>query len=288
MGLGPAADMWGGGLYWGAPAGRTTLTGEGTQHMDGHSPILVSTNTALVSYDPCYGYELAHIVEDGLRRMYGDEPEDIAYYITAYNEPMEQPAEPADVDVEGILKGMHLLCEGSMEGVNPDARRAQLLASGVGVPWAHRAQELLKADWGVVADVWSVTSWGELRRDGLECNEQSFLHPELPQRVPFVTQRLSGRPGPVIATSDYMKAVQDQIREWVPTDYTVLGADGFGFSDTRAAARRVVHIDAVSMVVATLQTLARRGEVPAEWAAQAAERYSLLDVSAAAAPVEEH
>ena len=283
-----AGDQLARGFVVGATAGRTTLTGEGTQHMDGHSPILVSTNTALVSYDPCYGYELAHIVEDGLRRMYGDEPEDIAYYITAYNEPMEQPAEPADVDVEGILKGMHLLCEGSMEGVNPDARRAQLLASGVGVPWALRAQELLKADWGVVADVWSVTSWGELRRDGLECNEQSFLHPELPQRVPFVTRCLSGRPGPVIATSDYMKAVQDQIREWVPTDYTVLGADGFGFSDTRAAARREVHIDAVSMVVATLQTLARRGEVPAEWAAQAAERYGLLDVSAAAAPVEEH
>ncbi|RLP08897.1 pyruvate dehydrogenase (acetyl-transferring), homodimeric type [Propionibacterium australiense] len=277
-----AADQLGRGFYIAATAGRTTLTGEGTQHMDGHSPILVSTNTALVSYDPCYGYELAHIVEDGLRRMYGDEPEDIAYYITTYNEPMEQPAEPENVDVEGILKGMYLLREGSMEGVDPAAPRAQLLASGPGVPWALQAQQMLRDDWGVVADVWSVTSWGELRRDGLECNEQAFLHPELAQRVPFVTQKLSGRPGPVVATSDYMKAVQDQIREWVPTDYTVLGADGFGFSDTRAAARRTLHIDAVSMVVATLQALARRGEAPGEWAQQAADRYGLLDVSAAA------
>jgi len=149
----------------------------------------------------------------------------------------------------------------------------------VGVPWALEAQELLKKDFGVVADVWSVTSWNELRRDGLECDEQAFLHPELPARKPFVTQQLEGRPGPFVAVSDFMRQVQDQIREWVPGDFVSLGADGFGFSDTRGAARRVLHIDGPSIVVRTLQALAKRGEIPVEWAVQAADRYHLLDVS---------
>lgn len=275
-----AADQLAKGFYLGATAGRTTLTGEGTQHMDGHSPLIASTNTGVVSYDPAYAYEISYIVQDGLRRMYGDDPEDVAFYLTVYNEPMVQPPEPENVDVEGILKGMYLLKEGSMEGVNPDARRAQLLASGVGVPWALEAQELLKKDWGVVADVWSVTSWGELRTDGMRCDQQSFLYPGMGTEVPYVTQRLQGRPGPVLATSDYMRAVSDQIREWVPTDYVTLGADGFGFSDTRPAARRELHIDAVSLVVRTLQTLAKRGELPEDWAVKAADQYGLLDVHA--------
>ena len=274
-----ASDQLARGFYIGATAGRTTLTGEGLQHMDGHSHLLAATNTGLVSYDPAYGYEIAEIVRAGLDRMYGDNPEDVCYYITVYNEPMEQPAEPADVDLEGIRRGIHLVCEGSFEGVGPDARRAQLLASGVGVPWALEAQELLKKDFGVVADVWSVTSWNELRRDGLECDEQAFLHPELPARKPFVTQQLEGRPGPFVAVSDFMRQVQDQIREWVPGDFVSLGADGFGFSDTRGAARRVLHIDGPSIVVRTLQALAKRGEIPVEWAVQAADRYHLLDVS---------
>ena len=272
-----AADQMARGFYLAATAGRTTLTGEGTQHMDGHSPILVSTNTALVSYDPCYGYEIAHIVRDGLRRMYGDDPEDISYYITAYNEPMVQPGEPENADIEGIVKGMHLISEGKGD---PTAPHAQLLASGVGVPWALEAARLLAEDWGVVADVWSVTSWGELRRDGLECEEQAFLNADAPVRVPFVTQKLQGREGPVVATSDYMHAVPDQIRQWVPGDYVTLGADGFGFSDTRPAARRQLHIDAASMVVRTLQALAKRGEVDAAKPREAFDKYQLLDVHA--------
>jgi len=279
-GIWAAADQLARGFLIGATAGRTTLTGEGTQHMDGHSPMLAATNPAVVCYDPAYAYEIAHIMQDGLRRMYGDNPEDVIYYITVYNEPMVQPAEPEGVDTEGILKGMYLLREGSFDGVNADARRAQILASGVGVAWALEAQELLKRDFGVVADVWSVTSWNELRRDGLAADEQAFLHPESPAPVPWVTQKLQGRPGPVIAVSDYMRQVQDQIINWVPGDFASLGADGFGFSDTRAAARRFFHIDGPSIAVRTLQLLARRGEVDPSWPGRAAEKYRIHDVTA--------
>ena len=270
-----AADQMTRGFLIGATAGRTTLTGEGLQHADGHSHLLAETNPAVVAYDPAYVYELTHIVKDGLRRMYGDQPENVYYYLTVYNEPMVQPAEPENVDVEGILKGMHRISEGSGDGP-----RAQLLASGVGVPWALEAQELLKDDWGVAADVWSVTSWNELRRDGLACDEHNFLHPQEEPRTAYVTQRLAGTQGPVVATSDWERGVQDQIREWVPGDYVTLGADGFGFSDTRAAARRFFHIDGPSLAVRTLQELGRRGEVDPALAAQAAEKYRLLDVTA--------
>ncbi|CAL8977812.1 Pyruvate dehydrogenase E1 component [Propionicimonas sp. T2.31MG-18] len=277
-----AADQLARGFLIGATAGRTTLTGEGTQHMDGHSHMIAATNPAVVAYDPAYGYEIAHIVEDGLRRMYGEKPEDVIYYLTVYNEPMPQPAEPENVDAEGIVRGMYLLKEGSFEGVGEDARRAQLLASGVGVAWALEAQELLKRDFGVVADVWSVTSWNELRRDGLACDEQRFLHPGQDNPVPWVTQKLQGRPGPVIAVSDYMRQVQDQILNWVPGEFASLGADGFGFSDTRAAARRFFHIDGPSIVVRTLQQLAASGQVDPSWPARAAEQYRIDDVSAGA------
>ncbi len=279
-GIWAAADQLSRGFMIGATAGRTTLTGEGTQHMDGHSHMIAATNPAVVAYDPAYGYELAHIMQDGLRRMYGENPEDVIYYITVYNEPMVQPAEPENVDVEGILKGMYLLKEGSFEGVGQDARRAQLLASGVGVAWALEAQELLKKDFGVVADVFSVTSWNELRRDGLRCDEQKFLHPGEDNPVAWVTQKLQGRPGPVIAVSDYMRQVQDQIINWVPGEFASLGADGFGFSDTRAAARRFFHIDGPSLVVRTLQQLAASGQVDPTWPARAAELYRLDDVTA--------
>ena len=277
-----AADQMSRGFMLGATAGRTTLTGEGLQHADGHSPLLASTNTAVVSYDPAYGYEIAHIVQDGLRRMYGDRPENIFYYITLYNEPNVQPPEPEGIDAEGILKGMYLLSPGSTDGLGEDAKRVQLLGSGVGVPWVLEAQELLRNDWGVVADVWSVTSWGELRRDGLAADEQAFLHPEEPERVPYVTQRLKDAPGPVVAVSDYMRAVQEQIAPWVPGDFAALGADGFGFSDTRAAARRYFHIDGPSVAVRALQMLAKRGEIDVSVAREAAARYRLLDVTAGA------
>ncbi|HEY5246847.1 MAG TPA: pyruvate dehydrogenase (acetyl-transferring), homodimeric type, partial [Dermatophilaceae bacterium] len=179
-----AADQMSRGFMLGATAGRTTLTGEGLQHADGHSPLLASTNTAVVTYDPAYAYEIARIMQDGLRRMYGGQPENVIYYLTLYNEPNVQPPEPEDLDTEGLLKGMYLLSAGSDEGLGESPRRVQLLASGVGVPWVLEAQELLRSDWGVVADVWSVTSWGELRRDAMACDEQAFLHPEQEQRVP--------------------------------------------------------------------------------------------------------
>jgi len=275
-----AADQMSRGFLIGATAGRTTLTGEGLQHADGHSPLLASTNPAVVSYDPAYGYEIAHIMQDGLRRMYGDQPENVIYYITVYNEPNVQPAEPESVDAEGILRGMYLLAPGSGDGLPEDARRVQLLASGVGVPWVLEAQELLRHDWGVVADVWSVTSWGELRRDGLASDEQAFLRPDEPEHVPYVTQRLKDAPGPVVAVSDYMRAVQEQIAPWVPGDFAALGADGFGFSDTRAAARRYFHIDGPSVAVRALQMLAKRGEIDESVPREAAARYRLLDITA--------
>ncbi|MBC9956951.1 pyruvate dehydrogenase (acetyl-transferring), homodimeric type [Yimella sp. cx-51] len=275
-----AADQMSRGFMIGATAGRTTLTGEGLQHADGHSLLLASTNPAVAAYDPAYAYEIAHIMQDGLQRMYGDDPENLIYYLTVYNEPMQQPKEPEKVDVDGILKGIYKLSEGSSEGLGDDARRVQLLASGVGVPWALEAQQLLKDDWGVVADVWSVTSWGELRRDGLAADEHNFLHQEQEPRIPYITQKLQGAPGPVIATSDWMRSVQDQVRQWVPQEFVSLGADGFGFSDTRPAARRFFHIDGPSMAVRALQMLVERGELDASYPKKAAEKYNLLDVRA--------
>ncbi|MBF0721321.1 pyruvate dehydrogenase (acetyl-transferring), homodimeric type [Sanguibacter inulinus] len=273
-----AGDQLTRGFIIGATAGRTTLTGEGLQHADGHSPLIAGTNTAIVQYDAAYGYELRHIVRDGMQRMYGtDESRDqnVMYYLTVYNEPMVQPAEPEDVDVEGILRGIHKVA--TAEGEGP---RAQILASGVGVPWALEAKELLSKDWGVQADVWSVTSWNELRRDGLAAEQHNFLNPSEPAREAYLTEKLKDAQGPFVATSDFDHLVPDQVRQWVPGDYAVLGADGFGFSDTRAAARRYFKIDGPSVVVRTLQQLAKRGEVPAEAAAQAIEKYKLHDVNA--------
>jgi pyruvate dehydrogenase E1 component len=287
-GLWAAADQMSRGFLLGATAGRTTLTGEGLQHADGHSLLLASSNPAVVAYDPAYGFEIAHIMRDGLRRMYGSDAgsadeesaKNLMYYLTLYNEPIVQPPEPEDVDVQGILMGMHRYAPGSTEGLADDAPRTQLLASGVAVPWALEAQQLLRDDWGVVADVWSVTSWGELRREAMACDEERFLHPENERRVPYVTQRLQDAPGPVVAVSDYMKAVQDQIAPWVPGTFSALGADGFGFSDTRAAARRFFHIDGPSLAVRALQLLADEGKVDAGAPGEAAQRYQLLDVTA--------
>jgi pyruvate dehydrogenase E1 component len=272
-----AADQMTRGFIVGATAGRTTLTGEGLQHADGHSPLLASTNPAVVAYDPAYGYEIGHIVRSGLERMYGGQHPDpnVMYYITLYNEPIVQPAEPEGVDAEGIVRGIHRVQSRTGNGV-----AAHLLASGVSVPWAIEARRILADEWGVDADVWSVTSWNELRRDGIAAEEEAFLHPDRPARRPFVAERLADSPGPIVAVSDYMHAVQDQIRQFVPNDFASLGADGFGFSDTRAAARRFFKIDVQSIVVRTLQLLARREEVPADAPAEAIERYRLLDVNA--------
>jgi len=276
------ADQLGRGFVLGATAGRTTLTGEGLQHADGHSLLLASTNPAAVAYDPAFAFEIAHIVRDGLRRMYAGGPngtgEDIFYYLTIYNEPIVQPAEPENADVEGILRGMHLYSPAlGVEG----RPRAQVLASGVAMPWARRAQRLLGEEWGVDADVWSVTSWNELRRDAVTCEEANLLDPSDTPRVPYVAARLADTSGPVVTVSDFMRAVPDQISRWVPTDYSSLGTDGFGFADTRGAARRFFHVDAESIVLAVLTALAKRGEVKPEAPREAIDQYKLLDVTAA-------
>ncbi|MFC4610112.1 pyruvate dehydrogenase (acetyl-transferring), homodimeric type [Streptomyces maoxianensis] len=263
------ADQLGKGFIVGATAGRTTLTGEGLQHADGHSHLIASTNPASLNYDPAFAYEIGVIVKDGLRRMYGPAAENVFYYLTVYNEPKVQPAMPEGVE-EGILRGLYRFKEGV--AATADAPRLQLLASGTAIHWALDAQELLSSDWGVAADVWSATSWGELRRDALEADE-ALLHGE--QRTPYVTQALEDAPGPVLAVSDWMRQVPDQISQWVEQDYSSLGTDGFGLSDTRAAARRHFGVDAQSITVAALAQLARRGEVPASAVKEARERYGL-------------
>ncbi|MFV2121589.1 transketolase-like TK C-terminal-containing protein, partial [Streptomyces sp. Act-28] len=247
------ADQLGRGFLVGATAGRTTLTGEGLQHADGHSPVIASTNPAALTYDPAFAYEVAAIVKDGLRRMYGEgtpgEDPNVFYYLTVYNEPMPQPAKPAVAGIdEGIVKGLYRFKEGSgAEG----APRIQLLASGTAIHWALDAQRMLAEEWGVTADVWSATSWTELRRDALEA-DAALLRGE--ERVPYVRRVLADAPGPVLAVSDYMRQVPDQIAQWVEQDYTSLGADGFGLSDTREAARRHFGVDAPSIVVAAHNT----------------------------------
>ncbi|WP_238163844.1 pyruvate dehydrogenase (acetyl-transferring), homodimeric type [Kribbella pittospori] len=281
-------DQLGRGFLIGATAGRTTLTGEGLQHADGHSPLLASTNPAAVHYDPGFAYEVAHIVKDGLRRMYGygldkDKPfgEDVFYYLTVYNEPVPQPAEPENLDVAALLKGIYRFHEyETAEG--DDVPRVQLLASGVALPWVRKAQDILAEQYSVAADIWSVTSWNELRRDAVAAEEHNLLHPEEPERVPFITEQLKDTKGPVVAVSDYMRAVQDQISRWVPNDYTSLGTDGWGLADTRAAARRHFQVDAESIVVAALEILAKRGDVKPEVAAEAARKYRIDDPTAVA------
>ncbi|WP_169165052.1 pyruvate dehydrogenase (acetyl-transferring), homodimeric type [Cellulomonas taurus] len=272
-----AGDQMVRGFLIGATAGRTTLTGEGLQHADGHSPLIAGTMPHVVHYDPAYGYEIRHIVKDGIQRMFGDDGRDpdVIYYLTVYNEPMVQPAEPENVDVEGILKGIYQVA--SDEGEGP---KAQILASGVAVPWALEAKKLLAEDWGVSAAVWSVTSWNELRREALAADEHAYLNPGAEERVPYLTQKLQGAEGPFVATTDYDHLVADQVRQWIPGRYATLGADGFGFSDTRAAARRHFKIDGPSTVVRVLQQLAREGKVAADAPARAIERYQLLDVTA--------
>jgi len=278
------ADQMGRGFLVGATAGRTTLTGEGLQHADGHSPLLAATNPAVVHYDPAMAHEISYIFADGMRRMYGaseEHPhgEDVIFYLTVYNEPVVQPPAPENLDVEGLLKGIyHYAVPPQVNGENPP--RVQLLASGVGFPWITEAQRLLAEDWGVAADTWSVTSWNELARDAEAAEEWNLLHPSEPARVPYVSDKLKEVEGPVVAVSDFMRAVPGQIAKWVPTDYHTLGADGFGFADTRPAARRFFHIDAQSVVVQALQALAQRGEVKPETVQEAFDRYRIDDPTA--------
>jgi pyruvate dehydrogenase E1 component len=270
-----AADQLTRGFVLGATAGRTTLNGEGLQHEDGHSHLLASTNPAVVAYDPAYAFELAHIVKDGLRRMYGENSENVYYYLTVYNEPYAQPEEPKNLDVDGLLRGIYLYSPAGR-----GRRKAQILASGVGVNWALKAQKLLAEDWNVAASVWSVTSWNELRRDGLAVDRHNLLHPN-DTRTAYVTEKLAKTDGPVIAVSDFMRAVQDQIQPWVANPFLSLGTDGFGLSDTRGALRRHFKVDAESIVVATLSSLAQSGDIKKSVVEEAISKYQIDDVSAA-------
>jgi len=271
-----AADQLVRGFVIGATAGRTTLNGEGLQHQDGHSHLLASTNPAIVSYDPAFGFELGHIVKDGLRRMYGENSENVYFYLTVYNEPYMQPAEPENLDIDGLLKGIYLYSPAEVRS----KKKAQILASGVGVNWALKAQKLLAEDWDIAASVWSVTSWNELRRDGLETDSHNLLHPSDSKQA-YVNKKLANAEGPVIAVSDFMRAVQDQIAPWITGPFASLGTDGFGLSDTRGALRRHFKVDAESIVVATLQQLAKQGDVKAKTVQEAIDKYQINDVTAA-------
>ncbi len=271
-----ASDQLVRGFVLGATAGRTTLNGEGLQHEDGHSLLLASTNPAVVSYDPAFAYEVGHIVKDGLRRMYGENSENVYYYLTVYNEPYMQPAEPEKLDVDGLLKGIYLYAPATKKS----KKTVQLLASGVGMNWALAAQKLLADDWDIAANVWSVTSWNELRRDGLAVDRHNLLNPDNKQSA-YITQKLKGYEGPVIAVSDFMRAVQDQIAPWVSQPFYSLGTDGFGLSDTRGALRRHFKVDGPSIAVAALAQLADLGEIKSKLVKEAIEKYQINDVKAA-------
>jgi pyruvate dehydrogenase E1 component len=276
-GLWAAADQMARGFVLGATAGRTTLTGEGLQHADGHSLLLAATNPAVVAYDPAFAFEIAYIVESGLARMFGQNPENVYFYITVYNEPYVQPPEPENFDPEGLLRGLYRYYTATEKRSN----KAQILASGVAMPSALKAAGMLAAEWDVAADVWSVTSWGELNRDGVAVQREQLRHPDRPAGVPYLAKALSGITGPVVAVSDWMRAVPEQIRPWVPGTYVTLGTDGFGFSDTRPAARRFFNTDAESQVVAVLEALARDGEIDPSVPVAAARQYRIDDVQAA-------
>ena len=262
------ADMRSRGFLLGGTAGRTTLNGEGLQHQDGHSHLQASTIPNCVSYDPTYAYELVIIIQDGLKRMYQDF-EDIFYYITVMNENYQHPPMP-DMAEEGILKGMYLLKAGSKKKL-----KVKLLGAGTILREVIAAGELLKQDFGVASDVWSVTSFNELRRDGMDTQRWNSLHPEKKARTCYVTSSLLGSDLPVIAATDYMKIYADQIREYVPGRYVVLGTDGFGRSDTRAKLRKFFEVDRFYITVAALKALADDGLIPVSKVAQAIKKYDI-------------
>jgi pyruvate dehydrogenase E1 component len=258
------------GFMLGGTAGRTTLNGEGLQHEDGHSHVLFSVVPNCRAYDPAFSYEVAVIIQDGLRRMLAEQ-EDVFYYITLMNENYTHPAMPEGVQ-EQILRGMYLLREGPKRSKKP---RVQLLGSGTILREAMAAAELLESDFGVLADVWSVTSFTELRRDGLEVERWNMLHPTEKPRQAYVSQCLGRRGGPVVASTDYIKAYPDQIRQWVPGSYHVLGTDGYGRSDFRRALRGFFEVDRRYVALAALKSLADQGAIDAALVQNAIERYEI-------------
>jgi pyruvate dehydrogenase E1 component len=266
-----AADSRARGFLIGGTAGRTTLNGEGLQHEDGHNHVIASTVPNCVAYDPTFGYEVAVIIQDGLRRMVAEQ-EDVFYYVTVMNENYEHPAVPEGAE-EGILKGMYLLRDGSK--AKNGTPRVQLLGSGTILREVLAAADMLEADHGVTADVWSVTSFTELGRDGMEADRWNLLHPTEQPRRSYVEQCLTGRNGPVVASTDYMRAFAEQIRPYVPGPYRVLGTDGFGRSDYRVKLRRFFEVDRHYVTVAALKALADDGVVEPAAVQAAIERYSI-------------
>jgi pyruvate dehydrogenase E1 component len=265
-----AGDMRARGFLMGATAGRTTLLGEGLQHDDGHSLVLASTVPNLCAYDPAFAYEVAAIVADGIRRMYGPEPEDVFYYLTLYNENYQMPPKPDGVD-EGILRGLYRFAPA------PDgpSRRATILFSGTASQAAVAAQARLAEDHDVAAELWSATSYKSLREDALSVERWNRLHPSLQPRTPYVTEALDAASGPIVAVTDFMKAVPDQVARWVPGHFVPLGTDGFGRSDTREALRRHFETDAAHLVVAVLDGLMATGEAKAREVDEAIARYGI-------------
>jgi len=262
-------DARGRGFMLGATAGRTTLNGEGLQHEDGHSHVLASTIPCIRAYDPAFAYEVATIIRDGLKRMYVD-GEDIFYYLTLYNQDYPMPAMPSDV-TDGILRGLYLY----RAAVQKAQHRAQLLGSGVTMLAALRAQEILAERFDVAADVWSATSYQQLRNDALAAERWNRLHPGETARVPYVTKALAQATGPIVAVTDFMKSVPDMVARWVPRPFVPLGTDGFGRSDTREALRRHFEIDPEHIVVATLSALCEQGHVPPGVVARAIQEFGI-------------
>jgi len=267
-----AGDLRSRGFLMGGTAGRTTLNGEGLQHEDGHSHIFTSVIPNCASYDPTFAYEVAVVVQEGLRRMV-EEQEDVFYYITLMNENYPHPGMPEGAR-EGILKGMYQLVDGA-PAADKKAPRVQLMGSGTILREVIAAGEMLEKDWGVAADVWSCPSFNELRRDGMEVTRWNLLHPAQKQRVPYVEQCLAPTQGPIVAATDYVRTFADQIREYVPRRYKVLGTDGFGRSDSRENLRRFFEVSRAHVVVAALKALAEDGTIPATKVAEAIRKYGI-------------
>jgi pyruvate dehydrogenase E1 component len=267
-------DARGRGFMLGGTAGRTTLNGEGLQHEDGHSPLLFSAVPNVRVYDPAFAFELAVIIRDGIRRMYVD-GEDAFYYLTLYNENYPMPPMPDGVE-DAIVRGLYLFSRAADER----AHHARIIASGSAMGAALRAQAMLAEEHDVAADVWSATSFQQLREDAIGVERWNRLHPDEEPRVPYVVEQLGGDDGPVVAVSDYMKTVPDQIGRFAPQPFIPLGTDGYGRSDTRQALRRFFETDAESITVAVLEGLATQDRVPRHTVSAAIEQYSLDTESA--------
>ncbi|MGA0032394.1 MAG: pyruvate dehydrogenase (acetyl-transferring), homodimeric type [Burkholderiales bacterium] len=266
-----AGDLRARGFLLGGTAGRTTLNGEGLQHEDGHSHILASTIPNCVTYDPTFAYEVAVIIQDGMRRMY-QEQEDVFYYITVMNENYTHPAMPEGVE-KGILKGMYLFSEGKAKKNQP---KVQLLGSGTILREVIAGAELLEKDFGIASDIWSVTSFNELRRDGLDAQRWNLLHPDQEPRQSYIEQCLKDRAGPVVAATDYMKLFADQVRAFLPThNFITLGTDGFGRSDTRRKLRQFFEVDRHYVAVAAMKALADQELLPRKTVAEAVKKYGI-------------